>query len=364
MKTRENILRMAIYIAGILCLYAWISARTLPVMNTMLREKIIPEHWEFTHWGEMYYFNYIKHFREKNLPPPEQKYRFSDKHPTLEEADILIFGDSFFDFTRQKTFPERLADSLNKKVNYERFFYPLETFKRKNFSNNQPKLLIYETVERDIGIRFKESHKDTFYRDNRSEIRKKVAEVRDWIFVDMEEEMYNKMLKGSVFTTDIYSWIATVKFNLFSFISPLTPKYYLGDTTRPWLFFHKQVNDEVSSFYYRHTDEEIETYCNNIADLARKLKTNYNLDFLFIAIPNKYTIYHTLINNDEYNELLPRVYACLEKKGVPVVKLYDDFKNADKILFYGTDTHWNKNGVDIALRKTLEKLNKDGELKN
>ncbi|MBA7533952.1 hypothetical protein ES705_26198 [subsurface metagenome] len=88
------------------------------------------------------------------------------------------------------------------------------------------------------------------------------------------------------------------------------------------------------------------------------------MEFLFIAIPNKYTVCHSLINDDEYNELLPRINDCLEKKGVSVVRLYDDFMNSDKILFYGTDTHWNKNGVDIALSKTLEMLNKGGELRN
>lgn len=362
MKIREKILRIGIYLTGLICLYVWIAARSLPVMNLMQKEVITPEYWEFTKWGEMYYFNHIKYFREKNLPHPMRKYRFSDKHPTLVNADIIIFGDSFFDFSRQKTFPERLSDTLQKRVYYERYFYPLVSFNQKNFSNDSLKLFIYEIVERDIPDRFQEPLLEQINVDNRNITRKKAGTVKDWIFRNQEEEIYNKMLKGNILTTDIYGWIATVKFDLFKFISPLTPKYYLGDTTRPWLFYYKQLNDENSSFYYHHSDEEIETYCNNIADLAHKLKVNYDLDFLFIPIPNKYTIYHTLINNDEYNELLPRIYASLEKKGVPVVKLYDDFLNAKEVLYYGTDTHWNKRGIDIALRKTLEKLNKNGEL--
>ena len=364
MKIREYILKICIYIAGIICLYAWISARTLPVLNFMQKEIITPDYWEFTKWGEMYYFNCINHFKEKNLPSPIRKYRFSDKHPSIKDADIIIFGDSFFDFSRQKTFPERLTDTLHRKVYYERYFYPLVSLKKKNYSNDSTKLLIYEIVERDIANRFIKPQSSVFPVDSVSKIRKKIAAVKDWIFPDIEEELYNKMLKGNILTTDIYGWIATVKFDLFKFISPLTPKYYLGDPKKPWLFFHKQVNDENSSFYYHHSDDDIETYCNNIADLAHKLKNEYNMDFLFIPVPNKYTIYHTLINNDEYNDLLPRIYDCLEKKGIPVVRLYNDFLNSEEVLYYGTDTHWNKNGVDIAITKTLEKINKEGKLIN
>ncbi len=67
---------------------------------------------------------------------------------------------------------------------------------------------------------------------------------------------------------------------------------------------------------------------------------------VFMAIPSKYTIYHTLINDDPYNDFLPRLYAGLEGAGYPCIRLYEDFMNADEVLYYGTDTHWTGKGLN------------------
>ena len=352
---KDNILKWGIFISGIICLCAFLSIRILSLMNIVIKEKIVPGYWEHTKYGELYNFNRISHFKEK-LPPASDKYRFSSKHPSLEETDIIIFGDSFLDYTRQTTYPERLNDELGKKVYFERYDFPLETFTKKGYSNKEPKLFIYETVERNIAPRFLKPHTDEIFIDQRSKIRQKAAKYKDFLFYKNTEEMYTKLMKRSYFTKDIYVFIATIKFNLFGYISSITPKYYLkGD--RPWLFIDKQLNDTNTSFYYQHTQEEINTYCDNIADLANKLRKQYNLDFIFLPIPNKYTIYHNLLNNESYNNLLPLVYEGLDKRRIKVVKILDDFKNSERILYYGTDTHWNKYGVDIAVRKTKELIN-------
>jgi hypothetical protein len=51
------------------------------------------------------------------------------------------------------------------------------------------------------------------------------------------------------------------------------------------------------------------------------------------------------------------LYDGLEKRGVPVVKLYEDYDKADDILYFGTDTHWNEKGLQIALDKAVDVIN-------
>ncbi|MGC9341870.1 MAG: hypothetical protein ACP5E3_04145, partial [Bacteroidales bacterium] len=150
----EKTLKIIIYISGVVCLYAFLALRFEPLFNAVLKEKVIPEYWENTKYGELYYFNFIKYFREKGLPPHDEKYRFSDKHPSMEEADMFLFGDSFFDFTRMTTFPERLGDTLGMRTYYARFDFPLEYFADSNFNNQEEKILLYESAERYIPIRF------------------------------------------------------------------------------------------------------------------------------------------------------------------------------------------------------------------
>ena len=351
----ERLLKIVIYIAGIVCLYAFMAIRITPMFNAVLKEKIIPEYFENTKYGELYYFNYIRHFRESDLPHHSEKYRFSEKHPTLDEADIYLFGDSFFDFTRTKTFPESLGDTLHQKAFYARMDRPLQYLAEHKFDNSQEKILIYETVERYIPTRFTEPHKESLIVDRRSDLRKKGAAIRDFIFMRNKDLLYWTLLSRNYLTTGIFSFITTLKFDVFKYISGMTPVYYLEDE-RPWLFYYEQVNEEESSFYYQHSQDEMDTYCDNIADLASKLYTHYNLKMVFMAIPSKYTIYHTLLNDDPYNDFLPRIHAGLEERGIPVIPLYEDYINSEEVLFFGTGSHWNATGLSIAIDNTVDLL--------
>jgi hypothetical protein len=85
---------------------------------------------------------------------------------------------------------------------------------------------------------------------------------------------------------------------------------------------------------------------------------------IFLPIPSKYTIYHKVVNDDPYNKFLPRLFAGLEERDVPYIDLYSEYIKHDEILYYGTDTHWNQKGVDIALVKLVEKLNSCGSKQN
>ena len=356
---KNTIAKGLVSITGLICLYAFLSVRFEPLFNLIMKEKVLPEYFENTKYGELYYLNFIKQFRERNLPHAIAKYRHTSKHPKLEDADILTFGDSFFDFSRMVTFPERLSDTLHKKVYYERFFdehRPLHYLKKQNYVNSEPKLMIYESTERYVPFRFMNKHEDDYIEPvKRSAARELLSVARKLLFVHESELKYSMLLNRSIFTTDMYSAVSTFKFNAFGYIPESTPKYCLTQEI-PWLFYEEDLNGKNTSFYYKFSDEEINIICDNIADLSRKVREKYNLYMTFMAIPSKYTIYHKLINQDRYNDFLPRLYEGLEKRGIPVIKLYDLYNNSDEVLYYGTDTHWNKKGLDIALDETLKVL--------
>jgi hypothetical protein len=353
----EKALRWIINIAGIVCLYAFLAIRILPMFNAILLEKYIPEYWENTKWGELYYFNFIKHFREKNLPDYQVKYRFTDKHPAAEEADILTFGDSFFDFSRMTTYPEQLADSMNQKVFYARMDQPLRYLANINYQNTKKKYLIYETAERFLHDRFFEPQPTNSHVDNRSGIRKTFAGFRDFLFLDDSELLYSMLLSRSYFTTGIYSGITTLKFDLFRQITPQTPVYSLTYKNKPWLFGALQLDDGPRGYRCKHTPDEIDNYCDNIEKLSDELEQKYNLEMIFTIIPSKYTVYHNVVGVDDslYGNFIPKMYNELSHRGIPVIKFYDEFmaQRFDKLLYYGTDTHWTEEGLHIALHNSI-----------
>ncbi|MBN2215310.1 MAG: hypothetical protein JW723_13815 [Bacteroidales bacterium] len=353
---REKWLKIFIYISGIVCTYAFLAVRIQPLFNTLLIEKVRDGYWENVKYGELYYFGQVKHFRE-DLPPysPDRKYRFTDRHPNLQDADILSFGDSFLDFSRLMTFPEQLGIMLNKKVHYARMDLPLEYLRENNYQPDRPRILIYESAEYYIPIKFKQIHKDNYQPDNRAFIRKALAASRDFIFSENAENNYSLLLSRSYFNSAIYTAISTFKFNVFGYITSLTPEYSL-EYDIPWLFYGEHIDSPMIGYEYKHSEEEIDTLCNRIADLSDKLRKLFDIQMVFLPIPSKYTIYHHLINPKPYDDFLPRICEGLEKRGIPVVKLYDDFSGSEEILYYGTDTHWNEKGQSIALRETIKVL--------
>ena len=360
---KEKILKWLIYLTGIICLYAFIAIRSRPLFNAVLKEKMEPGHWDKTKYGELYYFSQIYHFREKDLPPVKEKYQFSQNQAPIDEAEIYVFGDSYFDIARGTQFPKRIKEETSKKVHYVYKESPLEYFARNNYKNDTPKLLIYGRVERYIPYEFEKPHEAIYNPDNRSEIRNLFAGIKDKIFYNRTEELYDALMKKSYFTSGIYTIIATVKFVMFRYISNLTPVYFIKDGI-PWLFYHDQVNSENTSFYYKHSQEEIENYCNNVEDLDKKLMKEYNIQLLFLPIPAKYTLYHKFINDDEYNNFLPRFYDELGKKDVKFIRIFEDYLYSDEILYYGTDSHWKNKGMDMAVDKIMEFLKNDSALNN
>lgn len=358
---KEKILKWLIYLTGIVCLYAFIAIRSRPLFNAVLKEKMEEGYWDKTKYGELYYFSNVLHYREKGLPPVKEKYQFSEDQASLDDAEIFVFGDSFFDIARGTQIPKIIKEKTGKKVHYVYKESPLEYFARTGYKNDKPRLLIYGRVERYIPYEFGKKHEAIYIPDNRSDVRKSVGKIKDLIFYRRTEELYDALMKKSYFTKGIYSLISTVKFDLFGYISDLTPVHFIRNGT-PWLFYHDQVNGENTSFYYNHSQEEIENYCDNIKDLEKKLMDYYNIRLFLLPIPAKYTLYHKFINDDEYNNLLPRLYEELDKKDINYVRLLDDFMNADEVLYYGTDSHWKKKGMDMAVNKIIDFLKNDSTL--
>ena len=351
----ERLLKYLVFIIGGICLIAFIAVRVMPLYNTFLIEEKRPEYFEFTEYGELYYFSQISHFKEE-LPKPINKFRYSEKQSNLEEADIITFGDSFFDFSRVTTVPVRLADSLDAEVHAIYSFYPFRYFNKINYNGTKNKIFIYETVERMIPSRFAQvqnSHPELIDCGSPGFART----ILDWVFPVNVEERFSTLLKGTYITSPGYSAISTIKFDNFGYISSKTPVYSLQE--KPWLFYYESVNDEITGFYYHHSNEEVEMYCDNIAKMSADLKNKYNFDFLFCPIPNKYTVYFSKVDvNARYDDFLPRIYKGLEIRGVNYVNIYDEFVRADTVLYFGTDSHWNDKGAQIAVEKIIEQISK------
>jgi hypothetical protein len=364
---KERILKTVIYISGFLCLFAMLATRIMPLWNLVMKEKSVPEYWDKYTYGELYYFNNIRHFRE-DIPPVMPKYQFSERHPDVREARLFTFGDSYLDFSRNKQISERLAEMLQIPVFHRYSLDPIGFFSQENFRNEHPKILLYIRTERWIPLSFadnrKEIHLDAVEaslalsdrKQDEEGIKKLVKSGAGFLFSDRTEELLRRFIQQSYFLSGINSFIATLKFDLFGYVSTFTPRYKINDDV-PWMFYFDQLNDQPSSFYYHHSEDEMNIIANNIARLSENLWKYYRIKLLFMPVPAKFTIYHDLIDPDtQYNNFLPRLYEKLGQRQIPYINLYDSFKESEAYVFFGTDEHWTEEGASIATRHAAEAI--------
>lgn len=336
---KDKLTKIVLYISGVFALFIFIIVRFEESPKFLLNPALYETESKGI-YGDLYDLNLLEYFK---IPVYDGGIMFSKKGNvnTLDSSGVVLFGDSFFGGTSSKSlFHERLQGLINLKTFFSNADAPLMELAKLKLNSSKKRLFVFEIVERRIADYFKTSQKSE---DKVGFIKS----IKGSLFNKVETK-YDYLLHKSLLTSYFYEIINSFKFNYLNYISDLTPVYSVNP---PWLFYHQEVSNKNTGFYYNFSEKEIEEICINILDLKNKIKEIYNMEFVIIPVPNKYTIYHKIINNDSYNNFLPKLYDGLKKNGVPCIELYRDFITSEKTLYFSTDTHWNEDGEKIALQK-------------
>lgn len=348
---KQKIIKYVLIINGIICLLFYIAAILQVKTDFLLNDKIEADAKSGV-FGDLYFMNFIKHFKTE-LPPVNNEQKSDFNRSALLNSDILVFGDSFFYGSRGiPAFPRLLADKLKCKiVNFDNNgpYYLLNKISDPDFKKDlSGKILILEIAERFVAASFNSKY---FLRTRLESYSESVYKI---FHNPKIESTFLYLIKRGKFVSTIYSGISNFDYNTFGITNELSP-YYADNP--PWQFYYQETNNDISSFYYNFSDNEINVICDNIKVLSDRLKYEYNLNFIFIPIPNKYTICHKYFNNDRYNNLLPRIYQELSIRNVNFADFYKPFMKSSDTLYYPTDTHWNDKGISIGLETFLDKFN-------
>ncbi len=292
--------------------------------------------------------------KEPTKPPPETY----NKTP-INDCDIIVIGDSFVsECPGHYYFGVELSRRLGVPV-FQLEIKP-DLFYELNRSGityvDKERLFLFESGESGIIKNFsalpdlepvavKPTDGETLPFKEESLLMK----IRKRWFVGTEKN-YSYFLKNNIFIESLVDWYYSFLFHRFGIISDLTPVYSLDP---PILFESRVLGRQITSYYYPHTDRLIRRLADNIKTISDSLKTLYNVKFIFMGIPDKYTLYHHFVNNDPYDDYLPRLNRALEARGIPVVNLYEPFKESPEILYHPSDNHWVSEGVEIALQETV-----------
>jgi hypothetical protein len=92
----------------------------------------------------------------------------------------------------------------------------------------------------------------------------------------------------------------------------------------------------------------------------------HNLRLVLLLVPTKYTIYRSLLKDDDIKESAPGSYLDVVEKSlreadIPVVNLLSSFKQkaaedykSNMYIYWRDDTHWNARGVELAAQEILK----------
>ena len=352
--SKAHWLRYGIYAAGLLCAFVFVLVRIRGGAESIIYKQ------EYFNARDLYKHNFIEHFRESHpafdrpITGRITPYRETPANPPLAEADILIFGDSFMDFRWLPSFPEILRDRTGRRVHFNKDYYPLRVLGEAGYRDQPRRVLLYEIGEKGLAQGFMKPAMNLNVRSPRPEDRPRV----EFLKPGEAEQRYTALLQMSLPTHWFYRKLATLKFNLLGYISPLTPVYTLEP---PTLFFHSTTDQSPTSFFYRHSDKQLDLICDNIQRLHDELDRRFNIEMIFLPVPNKITVHHDLVfDHAVYGNLLPRVFAGLDRRGVPFIDLYTPYAAATNMLYFHSDTHWNEHGIDLAVETTRDYLERHG----
>ena len=252
----------------------------------------------------------------------------------IEEADILLIGDSFI-LGSGLSQEETLSSKINSKTNSKLKVYNMAPSSMSEFDRlikskiiKPPKLLIYSRVERVV------SDEIIPFTLKKSRIKDKIkaffGNYNLNVFIDKALRQYSlDFIKARINNVKGYGIPA------------------IGNSKMFFLNGSNQKYDDKDLISTSKNIIEYKKYCDSIG-----------VEFLFLPMPNKETVYYELVPFSKQPNYLFKLDSILTHSNVKTIntlKLYNEYlKHNNKLLYHLDDTHWNSNATDLIAEKIIK----------
>lgn len=264
----------------------------------------------------------------------------------IENPDILIMGDSFAvgtTVTQDSIINSLLQSELNDRLKIYNIapceFSSLDYYLKKGIIS-KPKKVIFFKSERWVP-RPLES-----YKPSNSKISKIKNQLKEYPGIDRLFIFFDK-----IFRHYSLNWVR----------ARLTQK--IGDgipgTDGSNMFFFNTVNHGYDgNMVYDFTNDLLRTK-NNLVSF-KEYCDSLAIDFLFVPMPNKATVYYDYVPYDEQPDYLIKLDSMLRAEDVQTINtiaLYNNFrKTSKKLLYHLDDTHWNANAIQLVSEEIAREI--------
>ncbi len=258
----------------------------------------------------------------------------------VSDPDILLFGDSFFvgnGLSQSETITNTLSSKLYNKAKVYNFASgSLRQFDvlYRNGLLKKPKLIIFESVERN-NISF-----PTFFKTGEILEKKYILSFYIPAFIKDIIVKFDRMLR-------LYSvnWMQ----------SRFHPLFGRSALSNPVELESKMIFLQGKSVTV-HSDKELKESFNAIMSY-KKYCDSIGVNFLFVSMPNKETVYFDFVPLDTQPDYLFKLDSLLNKNGVAtinVLSIYNAERQKKNILLYHyDDTHWNSTATELIANEII-----------
>jgi len=255
----------------------------------------------------------------------------------IEEADILFIGDSFIEGSSLSQ-EEIVSNKVNKKLRGKKVYNMAPSslsefdYYLKSGTIKKPKIIIFSIVERNVPTLFM-----PYIQKKNNTIKNTIIEVLSFSNMNV---YIDKMLKQ-------YSikWIqARINGSKGNGIQ---------SKINPRMFFLNGINQEYNNTNLAATRDILLSY--------KKYCDALGIEFLFLPMPNKETVYFDLVPFEKQSNYLFLLDSMLKKSNINTInslKIYNDYRKSNSnLLYHFDDTHWNSNGVELITKAIVDKIN-------
>lgn len=312
------------------------------------------------------------------------------KSETGKNPKIVIIGDSFTVGTGL-TQSDTITESLQQKTKLDVYPYAPQNInnylQEERFQKNKPKVVIFESAEKLVhhipGIidpPKKPVFQELILPFNKNNYLLKTAVISDRLeksnFTNTMITKVNNMLITFIITqanrlkTKPKTTPSTDSIQVIppSEIPPpltITPDMSKEDVMRiTGLNIAKDdsmvFNRQSEEYFVPVSDTDIKDTADKII-AYRDLFNSMGVEFIFLPIPNKETIYYNLVRGGSKQDFLERLISRLKQNRVRVIDTMTAFKmskeqNPNQLLYLSDDGHWNKLGVDITTNLVKQEI--------
>jgi alginate O-acetyltransferase complex protein AlgJ len=269
----------------------------------------------------------------------KKEYWITDKYGFRNDKfdnspDIVIIGDSFIagtSLSQDETISNQLINLNKKLVVYNMAPSSISTldYYLKTRKINKPRIIIYSMVERNLPNPIK-IYQSNFFK----ETFKNVIEFGNF------NEYLDRAFK-------------------FSFIKWLTARFHdskgsgIPSKENSHMFFLQGSSQKHSADDLNESARVIISY--------KKYCDSLGVDFLFLPMPDKESVYFELVPFDKQPQYLSQLDSILNTAHVSTIntlEIYNEYrKTSNSLLYHYDDTHWNANATRIISKEILQKIN-------